>query len=94
MSKTYMSDAKDAHCAGGGKAASGTAGWLIFAASPTFALMSIGSAISSSPPDMLCISSHGNALNGMAAMYALMSVFHLAPWLGSRRLKRRDSGSQ
>ena len=31
-------------------------------------------------PDVIC-SSSDHILGGMASMYALMSVFHAAPWL-------------
>jgi hypothetical protein len=37
-------------------------------------------------PDMMC-SGGGSPLSGMATMYALMSAFHLGPWL--RLLPRR-----
>ncbi|RRN66992.1 hypothetical protein EIQ31_23945 [Agrobacterium deltaense] len=58
----------------------GVTGWLVLAASPTFALMAWISAndmqarICASPPVALPIS-------GMAFMYLLMSLFHLPPWL-------------
>ena len=45
----------------------GAAGWLALAASPTFALMASGSNIL--------------PVDGMTAMYLLMSLFHLSPWL-------------
>jgi hypothetical protein len=57
-----------------------TADWLVLAALPTFAIMALltsiigGADICSSAPD-------ASPLNGMAAMYLLMSAFHAAPWL-------------
>jgi len=60
----------------------GTADWLCLAATPVFAMMAVLSATSGGEPDLLCAAIHGTSpLNGMAVMYALMSVFHLAPWL-------------
>jgi hypothetical protein len=57
------------------------AGWIGLAGSPTFALMAWIAAteaprmaICAAAPDMLSI-------NGMAWMYLLMSLFHVAPWL-------------
>jgi hypothetical protein len=68
--------------AGGGAAASGAANYLCLAAAPTFAVMALLTGVSSGPADMLCAAGHGtSAWNGMAAMYALMSAFHAAPWL-------------
>ncbi|RHW18109.1 hypothetical protein D1610_06375 [Sphingomonas gilva] len=65
------------------------AGWLVLAASPTFALMALLTAtLGGGPADMLCSAAHGASPFGrMALMYALMSVFHAAPWL--RRLSTR-----
>jgi hypothetical protein len=37
-------------------------------------------------PDMMCAGG-GSPLSGMVTMYALMSAFHLGPWL--RLLSRR-----
>lgn len=61
--------------------ARGAAGWLAIAASPTFALMALFAphdahrmALCTSGPSLLPIDS-------MTAMYLLMSLFHLPPWL-------------
>jgi hypothetical protein len=54
------------------------AGWLALAASPTFALMA-WIAASNASPMALCASRSG--IDSMAAMYLLMSLFHLSPWL-------------
>jgi hypothetical protein len=68
--------------AGGGSAALGAVGWLALAAAPTFALMALGSAFSSGPPDTLCVATRdASPLGGMAAMYGLMTAFHAGPWL-------------
>ena len=56
---------------------------LSLAASPTFAIMALlTGALNAGPPDMLCSATHhASPLNGMVAMYSLMSAFHSAPWL-------------
>jgi hypothetical protein len=54
--------------------------WLSLTAAPTFAVMALIAA--AAPPDMLCAAMQGSfSLQGMVPMYALMSAFHLAPWL-------------
>ena len=61
------------------------AGWLGFAAAPTFALMGAIAASAASP---MCAAGPGFLpIDGMTAMYLLMSLFHLPPWLklASRR---------
>jgi hypothetical protein len=61
--------------------ARGAAGWLGLAASPTFALMAWIAANDASPIP-LCASGSGILPIGrMTAMYLLMSLFHLSPWL-------------
>jgi len=61
-------------------AARGVARLLSLAAAPTFAVMALVAAIG--PADMLCGTMQGPfSLGGMVPMYALMSAFHLAPWL-------------
>jgi hypothetical protein len=76
-----------AGCHGGGPAAAlswpgrGAAGWLGLAASPTFAFMA-WIAANDAPRVALC--SSGSSLlpiDGMTAMYLLMGLFHLSPWL-------------
>lgn len=59
------------------------ADWLGLAAAPTFAAMAAASAVAESDPAMVMCG--GSPLTGMAAMYLLMSAFHLGPWL--RRIK-------
>jgi|GEM_PF-306576 hypothetical protein len=65
---------------------------LCLAATPIFAGMALLSAFPGDGPlEAFCSATHGaSALNGMALMYGLMSVFHSAPWL--RRMSRRREG--
>jgi len=65
----------------GAKAAVGLAKWLGLAATPTFAIMALLSGLGGSPMDGLCSSGHGVPLDGMVAMYLLMSAFHSPLWL-------------
>ncbi|MCP1833661.1 hypothetical protein ACVIHH_001602 [Bradyrhizobium sp. USDA 4518] len=54
--------------------------FLSLAAAPTFAVMALIAAMA--PADMICGAMQGPlSLQGMVPMYALMSAFHLAPWL-------------
>lgn len=63
----------------GDAATIGAADFLYLAATPTFALMALLTAVlGSGSPDALCGAS---PLSGMVPMYWLMSAFHLAPWL-------------
>jgi hypothetical protein len=54
--------------------------WLSFAAAPVFAVMALASGGGDMPGMAM-----SSPLNGMAAMYVLMSVFHSAPWLALLR---------
>ena len=70
----------------GREAASHLARWLGLglglAATPTFAIMAVLTAvIDGGPADMLCAAGHGLSLGGMVSMYLLMSAFHSAAWL-------------
>lgn len=72
--------------------ASGAADWLSLAAAPTFALMAVVTGIADGGPhQMSCSAAMRMPLTGMVPMYALMSAFHLTPWLRliSRWTKRR-----
>lgn len=73
--------------------ASGAADWLCLAPAPTFAIMALLTAIhGGSAPDMLCSAiADGSPLTGMLPMYALMSAFHLAPWLRLLSTPRRGA---
>ena len=60
--------------------APGAADWLRLAAAPTFATMALLTGVlGGGPLETLC--SAASPLNGRVAMYVLMSVFHLSPWL-------------
>ena len=60
----------------------GAANWLSLAAAPTFAIMALLTSALDGTPDILCSAMQGaSPLSGMVPMYALMSAFHLAPWL-------------
>ena len=61
--------------------ARGAAGWLALAASPTLAFMAWVAA-NDAPPIALCSSGSSiPPIDGMTAMYVLMSVFRVSPWL-------------
>jgi hypothetical protein len=76
--------------AGGGHAASGLTRWLGLASTPTFALMALWTGLSGGGSAMPEIAMHdASALNSMALMYALMGVFHAAPWLKLLSRRRR-----
>ncbi|MDN4999579.1 hypothetical protein ACFQZO_01610 [Bradyrhizobium sp. GCM10027634] len=74
----------DVHCASarrdGSEAASQLARWLGLAATPTFAVMAVLTAVLGGSADM-CSAGHGLSLGGMVPMYLLMSAFHSAAWL-------------
>ena len=77
----------------GAVAARHLARWLGLAATPTFAMMALLTAmLGDGAPDMLCAAGHGSVLGGMVPMYLLMSAFHSAAWL---RLvaERRELGA-
>ena len=61
-------------------AARGAADWLYLAAAPTFGIMALLT-FGGSPSDVFCSTHDASPLSGMLPMYALMSVFHSAPWL-------------
>jgi len=83
MSRFRTSEFAGFDCHGSGQsAAPGAVRWLSLAATPVFAAMAAWTAVCGGQQDMLCMSSHGAwPLNGMAAMYALMSLFHAPSWL-------------
>jgi hypothetical protein len=74
----------------GREAASHLARWLGLAATPTFAVMALLTAVlGGGPADMLCSAGHGSMLGGMVPMYLLMSAFHAAAWLRLISERRR-----
>ena len=74
-----------------GVAALGAADWLCLAAAPTFAVMALLTGVlGGGPMAMMCSTApDASPLGGMAAMYLLMSAFHLTPWL--KLISRRRS---
>ena len=63
---------------------------LALAASPTFAIMALLTAVpGGGPTEMLCTAAPASPLSGMATMYLLMSAFHAAPWLKLIRASAR-----
>jgi len=64
--------------------------WLGLAATPTFAIMAVMTAVLGGPADMLCGAGQGSLLGGMVPMYLLMSAFHSAAWL--RLIAERRGG--
>ncbi|WP_404712013.1 hypothetical protein [Sphingomonas sp. MMS24-J13] len=66
-------------------------GWLGFAASPSFAVMAvIGAVHGADRMAMLCgVAPDASPIDGMTAMYALMSLFHAAPWINLAGIRRR-----
>lgn len=75
----------DAPCCDDGSAR-GVAGWLSLAASPAFGTMAVHTAFFGGPA-MICSAMPGSSPGGMTVMYALMCLFHAAPW--ARLLARR-----
>ena len=68
------------------------AGWLGLAAAPVFAILALWTASSGAEPGVLCMGMQGTSpLNGMALMYALMSIFHAAPWMKAVSSRRKGA---
>jgi hypothetical protein len=92
-----MSEAHVGGCVRGTVRESGSAAAahvLSLAAAPTFATMALlTGALDAGPLGLICSAGpQGLPLNGMAVMYALMSAFHLAPWL--KLIPSRRNGTQ
>jgi len=68
---------------GRGRTDLGAVRLLSLAATPTFALMALLTAVhGDGMPDMICSAAReGSVMTGMVPMYLLMSAFHLGPWL-------------
>jgi hypothetical protein len=67
------------HSFGGsrGSRARVAADWLCLAATPTFAIVALLTALGDAQPDVLCAAMHpASPFNGMVLMYLLMSAFH------------------
>lgn len=75
----------------GNAATLGVAYWLGLAAAPTFAIMALlAGGFGGGQMAMMCATApDASPLSGMAAMYLLMSAFHLTPWL--KLISRRRS---
>ena len=69
----------------------GAADLLRYAAAPSFAAMALLSGVLGNGPDMIC--GQNAWFTGMAPMYLLMSVFHLAPWLRHAAIAPRSASS-
>jgi len=67
--------------------------WLALAATPTFAAMAVVTCVQAADLSiMLCSTRHGaSPLDGMVAMYLLMSGFHAGPWLRLSSRRRLSS---
>ena len=93
MGNPLISNAGGGCATRGNAAVTPAASLLSCAAAPTFVAMALWSGIAGGPAEMMC-SSGGSALslNGMAAMYALMSVFHVSPWLTLLSNRQNDDG--
>jgi hypothetical protein len=91
MSEAYMSG-RICGTIGRENDTASAADFLSLAAAPTFAGMALLTGIfSSGTADVLCSVMHGGSpLSGMGLMYALMSAFHLGPWL--RLISSRPAG--
>ena len=72
-----------AYTGGEDATALGAADWLCLAATPTFAIMALLTAmLGGGAAGMPCPAAlDASSLNGMALMYVLMGFFHSAPWL-------------
>lgn len=82
MANTLSSNAGNGCATRGDAAGTPAARLLSLAAAPTFAAMAIWSVLAGGSAEMMCSSGGGAlSLNGMAAMYALMTVFHASPWI-------------
>lgn len=71
----------------GAKALSGAAEGLHLMAAPVFAIMALVTGLSGDGGMAMLCAHDASPLGSMAAMYALMSAFHITPWL--RMFSRR-----
>lgn len=68
---------------------SGAAEGLHLMAAPTFAIMALVTGISGNGAAATLCAHDASPLGSMAAMYVLMSMFHLTPWL--KLLSKRNA---
>jgi len=64
---------------------------LALAASPTFAMMALLTAVMGGSSKMLGMTTHASPVGGMVTMYLLMSAFHASAWLkliGAGRVRK------
>jgi len=80
VGNALITNAGDGSAKRGDAAGTPAASLLSLAAAPTLVVMALWSAVAGGPAEMMC-SSDGVVPERMAAMYALMSVFHVSPWL-------------
>jgi hypothetical protein len=92
MRKPAPGVAGDGSARRGGAAGPPAARLLSLAAAPTFVIMALWSGLGDASADAMCISG-GSALplSGMTIMYALMSAFHVPPWLALFSMMRHDT---
>ena len=64
----------------GAMAVRGAAEWLYLAATPTFAIMALLTALGGNSIESFCSPGRWTP-TGMVTMYVLMTVFHSRPWL-------------
>lgn len=85
-----LADKPAAACEGNNASVlSGAAEWLHLMAAPTFAIMALMTGISGNGAAAMLCAHDASPLGSMAAMYALMSMFHLTPWL--KLLSKRNA---
>jgi hypothetical protein len=88
MTKAHSVTAVANPQAEGPAAGPGIARWLALAATPTFAVMALLTAVlGGKSAEVFCSAGPLCPLNGMVLMYLLMSAFHAPPWL--RLIARR-----
>ncbi len=57
------------------------ADWLMLAAAPLFAVMTLVTVLAPAPDAALLCGGDATGFGGMTVMYGLMAIVHLAPWL-------------
>lgn len=92
MRKSALGVAGDGCTRRGEAAGCPAARFLSLAAAPTFGIMALWSSLGDASADAMCVGG-GRAfpLSGMTIMYALMSAFHVPPWLAMLSMMRHDT---